>query len=477
MIPGTLRPLPKKVKEVKEEADKYLRLAELDLSTTKEIFQDSSLYTFDELNYHFKKINDHLFIITPLVKEADKIVDKYVNDTLLSELVFKLYTQLEHIENRLKVDFQRLETTLMSKRKKHIEEMIPRMEEEIRSKLSFLKDLSFDEILSKSSAYGKTIGEIVAKLNGLREEYGKLADGSFDVSEFYGYLNEGLYKVEAELAEYDLILRTCKMQLLSEEAEKMIEEGNVINNEFEMEQSSELVLKGADYVKKVDIKLAEIYALKVNLPKKGISRDFSSKFKDLQKNFETNKINLETIRNSLNERVVHLSSQVERINGIKIIAESDGEEVYEAVNLLKIKKKGTFYLKVQEKDLPVFEISPLGKLKMPLGEELNTSKIEELLKWIEDIEATSLSDNLKNNFKTMKIAGFFEKIGRGVSKVKVKLAPAYNRVKTGLKNVGTKITESSKTSYSKTKEYLTKKTEKSQKEEEKEQIESQEEEN
>ncbi|MHA1408386.1 MAG: hypothetical protein ACTSSG_13530, partial [Candidatus Heimdallarchaeaceae archaeon] len=276
MIPGTLRPLPKKVKEVKTEADKLLRMAELDLETTKDIYRDSSLYTFDEIKYHYIKITDHYTNIVPLTKEADKLVDKYVNDILLSEYVYSIFSKLESVKSRLENDIRRLDTTLMSKRKKYIEEMIPRIREEIKSKLSFMKDLSFDEILEKGTIYGRTINEIISKLSGLRNEYLKLADGSFDVSEFYGYLDEKLTEVEEELAEYDLILRTCKMQMLSEEAEKLIEEGNVINNEFEQEQTSELVVKGVEYVEKVDEKLIEINALKVTLPKKGVSKEFSA---------------------------------------------------------------------------------------------------------------------------------------------------------------------------------------------------------
>ncbi|MHA1259915.1 MAG: hypothetical protein ACTSRO_09810 [Candidatus Heimdallarchaeaceae archaeon] len=216
MIPGTLRPLPKKVKEVKTEADKLLRMAELDLETTKDIYRDSSLYTFDEIKYHYIKITDHYTNIVPLTKEADKLVDKYVNDILLSEYVYSIFSKLESVKSRLENDIRRLDTTLMSKRKKYIEEMIPRIREEIKSKLSFMKDLSFDEILEKGTIYGRTINEIISKLSGLRNEYLKLADGSFDVSEFYGYLDEKLTEVEEELAEYDLILRTCKMQMLSD---------------------------------------------------------------------------------------------------------------------------------------------------------------------------------------------------------------------------------------------------------------------
>ncbi|MHA2358344.1 MAG: hypothetical protein ACXABK_06215 [Candidatus Heimdallarchaeaceae archaeon] len=39
MIPGTLRPLPKKIKEVKADADTLLRTVEHDLVTTKEMLK------------------------------------------------------------------------------------------------------------------------------------------------------------------------------------------------------------------------------------------------------------------------------------------------------------------------------------------------------------------------------------------------------------------------------------------------------
>ncbi|MCK5409018.1 MAG: hypothetical protein KAJ30_02030, partial [Candidatus Heimdallarchaeota archaeon] len=241
MIPGTLRPLPKKLKETKIASDKLLRMINLDIQTTDEIHSDSSRFTFEELNNQYLKINDQLASVNPLEKETDKLVTKYVNDYLLNEFVYNLYNKLAEAQNRLMKDSQRLDTILMSKRKKHIEEMLPRLRDEIKRKLSFLKDLSFDEVLEKSQIYGDTIVEIIGKLEALRDEYAKLSSGSFDVTEFYGYLRDKIAEVEDELVEYDLILRTCRMQLLSEDAEKLIEEGNVIVNEIEINQSSELI--------------------------------------------------------------------------------------------------------------------------------------------------------------------------------------------------------------------------------------------
>ena len=101
MIPGTLRPLPKKIKEVKDEAEKLLRLVQLDIQNTKEIYTDSSLYTFEEIKTHYVRILDEYSDIVPLTKEADKLVDKYVNDYLLNKLVYSMFSELEINQNRL----------------------------------------------------------------------------------------------------------------------------------------------------------------------------------------------------------------------------------------------------------------------------------------------------------------------------------------------------------------------------------------
>ena len=80
MIPGTLRPLPKKLKETKIASDKLLRMINLDIQTTNEIYSDSSRFTFEELNNQYLKINDQLASVNPLEKETDKLVTKYVNE-------------------------------------------------------------------------------------------------------------------------------------------------------------------------------------------------------------------------------------------------------------------------------------------------------------------------------------------------------------------------------------------------------------
>ncbi|MHA1552184.1 MAG: hypothetical protein ACTSQC_09585 [Candidatus Heimdallarchaeaceae archaeon] len=428
MIPGTLRPLPKKLKETKILSDKLLRMINLDIQTTDEIYSDSSRFTFEELNNQYLKINDQLASVNPLEKETDKLVTKYVNDYLLNEFVYNLYNKLAEAQNRLMKDSQRLDTILMSKRKKHIEEMLPRLRDEIKRKLSFLKDLSFDEVLEKSQIYGDTIVEIIGKLEALRDEYAKLSSGSFDVTEFYGYLRDKIAEVEDELVEYDLILRTCRMQLLSEDAEKLIEEGNVIVNEIEINQSSELILKGDQFVSTASEKLEEINHLRVNLPRKGISKEFSTKFKTLQQQFEINKIGLTEIRTNLTSKTVLLGSQIDRINGIKEIAQSDGEEIYEAVSILKIKKKGTFKLEALEGNLPVFELSPLKKLKMPLGVDLNTEHIEVLLAKIEEIEKTPFFRDLGDRFKTLKIAEILERTGSWFKRLWEKILPVLKKI-------------------------------------------------
>ncbi len=428
MIPGTLRPLPKKLKETKLTSDKLLRIINLEIQTTDEIYSDSSRFTFEELNSQYLKVNDQLASIEPLEKETDKLVTKYVNDQLLNEFVYNLYNKLSGAQNRLQRDSQKLDTILMSKRKKHIEEMIPRLRDEIKRKLSFLKDLSFDEVLVKSQLYGDTISDIIGRLESLKDEYAKLSSGSFDVAEFYGYLRDRIAEVEDELVEYDLILRTCKMQLLSEEAENLIEEGNVIVNEIEINQSSELILKGDQFISASAEKLEEINNLRVNLPRKGIAKEFSTKFKNLQQQFEVNKNGLIEIRTNLASKTILLGSQIERINGIKEIAQSDGEEIYEAVSILKIKKKGTFKLIALEGSLPVFELSPLQKLKMPLGVELTTEHIELLLVKIEEIETTPFFRDLGDRFKTLKIAEILERTSSWFKRLWNKILPVLKKI-------------------------------------------------
>ncbi len=447
MIPGTLRPLPKRVKEVKTAADLLLRTVDFDIENTKDIFKDSSLYTFEEINSHYIRVIDQYTQLVPLTKDADKLVDKYVNDYLLNQLVYGLFTKLEMRENRLKNDIQRLDTVLMSKRKKYIEEMIPRLKDEITSKLSFMKDLSFDEILEKGHIYGETIGEIVNKISAIRDEYTKLSSGSFDVTEFYAYLDESLTAVEEEVTSYDLILRTCKMHILTDEAESLIEDGNVINNEFEVDSSSELVLKGDEYVKKASEKLEDMVLLKITLPRRGISKEFSESFKTLSNTFEQHKNSLTGIIENLSAKTTRLSSQIERINAIKEIAESDGEEVYEVIEMLNIKRKGAFKTKVEE-GFPVFELSPLGKMKMPLGVELTTPMIEEILAVIDEVEETTFKDDITLRWKTMRVGEITDNIGR-------KLAPAYNKTKDVTAKAGKKIGEVSKKAYVGTKNLVT----------------------
>jgi ribosomal protein S4 len=416
MIPGTLRPLPKKLKETKIASDKLLRIIHLDIQKTDEIYSDSSIFTFEEINNQYLNVNNQLASVNPLEKEADKLVTKYVNDYLLNEFVYNIYRKLAEAQTRLQKDSQRLDTILMLKRKKHIEEMLPRLKDEIKRKLSFLKDLSFDEVLEKSQIYGNTISDIIGKLESLKDEYAKLSSGS------------KIAEVEDELVEYDLILRTCRMQLLSEEAEKLIEEGNVIVNEIEINQSSELILKGDQFVSTAAEKLEQINNLRVHLPRKGISKEFSTKFKTLQQQFEVNKIGLMEIRTNLTNKTVLLGSQIERINGIKEIAQSDGEEIYEAISILKIKKKGAFKLTALEGNLPVFELSPLKKLKMPLGVDLTNEHIEILLTKIEEIESTPFFQDLGDRFKTLKIAEILERTGIWFKRLWAKILPVLKKI-------------------------------------------------
>ncbi len=491
MIPGTLRPLPKKIKEVKTEADKILRTSEMDLSNSKEMLSESSLYTFEEVNIQYMRIVNDISDISPLVKESDKLLNKYINDYLLNELVYRLHTGLERTQSRLHNDSQRLETILMSKRKSYIEEMIPRLRDEAKSKLSFLKDLSFDEILEKSQIYGGTISEIVGKLNALRDEYQKLSDGSFDVSEFYAHLKKDISVVEEEIDEYDLILRTCKMQMLAEEAEKMIEEGNVINNEFELDKSSEQVLQADDFVKASTIKFDEMIGLRVSLPRRGISKEFSSNFKELLEQFETGKASLEIIRNNLRLKTDMYATQINWINTIREIAESDGEEIsYVFKNLKikgsvvdwklftvkerdirinpKIKLKGTFTLALLEGRFPVFELSPLGLVKLPLGDELTTEKLEEILGAIDEISKTAFADEIRNRRQANRLLKEKEQKVGMFSNITERLSPAYNKVKDVTKKGFKKIADVTKKGFSKTKSFVKDKTKGKEKKEVKE---------
>jgi hypothetical protein len=452
MIPGTLRPLPKKLKEVKTSADNLMRTVELDFENTKDILKDSSLYTFEEIKYHHIRILEQLSEIIPLTKEADKLVDKHVNDALLSELVFNLFRKLEIAQDQLHKDSQRLETILMSKRKKHIEEMIPRIGDEIKSKLSFLKDLSFDEVLAQSQAYGSTISDIVGKLEALRDEYQKLASGSFDVSEFYGYLNEQLTNVEDELGQYDLILRTCKMQMLTEEAEGLVEEGNVVTNEFEQKQTSEQALKTDEYIKNTTSKLEEMINLRVSLPRRGVSKDFSNSFKELQQQFESVKNSLQSITAGLEEKIDVFATQIAWIKAIRDIAASDGEELGDTFKMLRVKGKifdqklmtikekeirlkpkinlkGTFNLAFIEGNFPIFELSPLGLVKLPLGEELDLEKIEQILAKLDAIKETAFTDEIKNRRKANKLLKEIEQKQTILSQLSERISPAYNKVK------------------------------------------------
>ncbi|MEE9411367.1 MAG: hypothetical protein V3V41_10605 [Candidatus Heimdallarchaeota archaeon] len=477
MIPGTLRPLPKKIKEVKTDAEKVLRTSQMDLENAKEMLKESSLYTFEEINIQYMRIIENHSNISPLEREADKLLNKYINDHLLNELVYKLHRDLESTQFRLRGDSQRMETILMSKRKAYIEEMIPRLKDETKSKLSFLKDLSLDEILEKSQVYGNTISEIVGKLNAVQDEYLKLSDGSFDVSEFYAPLKDKMSEVEEELEEYQLILRTCKMQILSEEAENLIEEGNVITNEFEMEKTSEQVLKADDYVKTSSEKLSEMSSLRVSIPRRGISKEFSIKFQELSKQFEASKNSLTVIRDDLESKTNLFSTQINWINTIRAIAESDGEEIKDIFKKLKVKGsyfnlklfdvkereirinpkirlKGTFTLALLEGNFPVFELSPLGLVKLPLGEEMTTEKLEEVLSELDKLAETAFMDEFRNRRKANRLLKEKEQRETIFMKIEKRLSPAFSKVKETTKTGIRKISETSKKGYSKSKSFF-----------------------
>ena len=117
------------------------------------------------------------------------------------------------------------------------------------------------------------------------------------------------------------------------------------------------------------------------------------------------------INSNLSGHATLLGPQVERIKGIKEISQSDGEEISDVLKILKIKKKGTFRITVLEGNLPVFELSPLQKIKMPLGVELTTKHIEELLSFIDKLEKTAFFKDLGDWFKALRINETLESIG------------------------------------------------------------------
>ncbi|MHA1304138.1 MAG: hypothetical protein ACTSPI_10600, partial [Candidatus Heimdallarchaeaceae archaeon] len=145
MIPGTLRPLPKKLAKTKQEAERLIRAIEYDSETTKEMLSSSQNYTFEEVRSQYLRYLDYYTKIKPLAKDADKLLVKYSKDPLLRDIVYKLFDSLEKNERRVEQDVQRLDTVLMAKRKGYIEETIPSIKAEIKSKLSFLRNLDFEE--------------------------------------------------------------------------------------------------------------------------------------------------------------------------------------------------------------------------------------------------------------------------------------------------------------------------------------------
>ena len=279
--------------------------------------------------------------------------------------------------------------------------------------------------------------------------------------------------------------------MLAEEAENMIEEGNVITNEFEMDKSSEQVLKADDFVKASTSKLDEMIGLRVSLPRRGISKEFSNNFKELLQQFETGKAALEVIRNDLKLKTDLYSTQINWINTIREVAESDGEEISFVFKNLKIKGsvvnwklftikerdirihpkiklKGTFALALLEGRFPVFELSPLGLVKLPLGEELTTEKLEEVLGAIDEISKTAFSDEIRNRRQASKLLKEKEQKVSIFTNFTERLSPAYTKVKDATKSGFKKIANVTKQGLSKSKSFVQDKTKGKEKEEDKE---------
>ncbi|MCG3226665.1 MAG: hypothetical protein H7645_07085 [Candidatus Heimdallarchaeota archaeon] len=95
----------------------------------------------------------------------------------------------------------------------------------------------------------------------------------------------------------------------------------------------------------------------------------------------------------------------------------------------KVKLKGTYNLAFLEEKFPVFELSPLGLVKLPLGEELNIEKIEQVLAMLDEMEKTDFRDEMRNRRTANKILKEREQKVSVFSTIKERLSPAYNKTK------------------------------------------------
>ncbi|UJG41163.1 MAG: hypothetical protein K9W45_01580 [Candidatus Heimdallarchaeum aukensis] len=404
MIPGTLRPLPKRLAKVKTEAERLFRAVDYDYETIKEILKSSKNFEFEEIRRQYINCINHHIRIVPLVKEADKLLVKYSRDPLLKEMVFKLFDKLEKYEYRLNGDIQRLDTILMSKRKEYINKTIPLVKSEIRSKLSFLRDLDFEQLLADSEKYSAIISGIVDRVNILKDEYQKLIENALESAvEAYKELKEKLDELEDELKEYVLILATCKMELLINDSKTLLEEGVKIFERFELEQTTELIEEAQEYLEKAKPTLKEMNELKVDIPKKAMKKSFETKFRELRNKFEENKFTLDELINNIETRNRLLSTNIERIDALKELAKSMSSDIKETGEILKIKRMGTFKLYLKENLIPHMELQENGIVKIPKAEELTATFIDEIILTLEDVDNKNIVKDWFNAFRATKV--------------------------------------------------------------------------
>ncbi|MCK4844830.1 MAG: hypothetical protein KAS95_04085 [Candidatus Heimdallarchaeota archaeon] len=454
MIPGTLRPLPKKLKEVKQDSETLMKAIEYDFETTQEVYKSSRNFSYEEVKSHYLKNLEHTANIQPLVKELEKLTNKYINDHLLNELVYKLYQRVFLISDKLGKDSHRLDTVLMAKRKQHIESMIPRIKDDMQAKLAFLKDLSFKEILDKSQIYSDSISEISGRINELRDDYEKLISGSFDVTDLYSYLEERIIDIEIEVGEYSLILRTCKMELLKVESGKLIEIGGVINKALDVKQTSEIVIKGNDFVEKSTSRLEEMNTLKITVPRKGYSKDFLKNVKDLDKLFRDNKDKLSKIVQTIKVKTTSLAKKLDRINAIKELSSSDGIKVKNVAKMLKIKKRGTFKLAMSLSNFPQLKLNKEKLVIAPSEDVLTSELFDEIINAIELNDKVSFINDFLNHFKAFSFADFWESVKefskKNYQSFKEYSIKAYQGLKKGTNSSISFVKKHSKNIYDKT---------------------------
>ncbi|MHA1867987.1 MAG: hypothetical protein ACTSVB_01185, partial [Candidatus Heimdallarchaeaceae archaeon] len=366
--------------------------------------KSSKNFEFEEIRRQYINCLNHHIRIVPLVKEADKLLVKYSRDPLLKEMVFKLFDKLEKYEYRLSSDIQRLDTILMSKRKEYINKTIPLIKSEIKSKLSFLRDLDFEQLLADSEKYSAIISSIVNRVDILKDEYQKLIENALESAvEAYKELKEKLDELEDELKEYVLILATCKMEMLTNESNALLEEGVKIFERFEIEQTTELIEEAQNYLDKAKPTLKEMKELRVDIPKRAMKKSFETKFQELRNRFDENKFTLDELITNLQSRNRILSTNIERIEALKELAKSMSSDIKETGEILKIKRMGTFKLYLKENLIPHMNLQENGIVKIPKAEELTTTFIDEIILTLEDLDSKNIVEDWFNAFRTTKI--------------------------------------------------------------------------